>query len=91
MIATLKNQTGQPIRVGQVTLIPISQVLHIQLAKLPVGFIWNRPMAIKVETADEAEQILPVQDVTRLALIAIAGFTLLGALLIAAARRKSLQ
>jgi hypothetical protein len=88
MIVSLETQTGRPIQAGRTTLTPVSQAFRVQLPRLPIGFIWNRPTAIQVDTADGQSQLLPVRDVTNQALIAIAGFTFLGLLLVAAARKR---
>jgi hypothetical protein len=78
---SLENQEGQPIKVGETLITPISQNLRLTFPNFSGGVIWNRPVAVRVQTADGGEQQIPVQDVTRLAIIGIFGFSLLIALL----------
>jgi hypothetical protein len=73
---------GEAIRHGNLELIPVNRVLKIQSAGKHVGFIWNRPKAVVVRDEDGQEQVLPVTDVTRIAIWAMLAGGILGAILI---------
>jgi hypothetical protein len=67
-------------------------VVRLQIPGWLGGFIWNRPVAVVVQTGDDEEQIIPVIDVTRAAQLAIFGsglFIVLMAYLIN--RRKNIN
>ncbi len=77
----LENQEGSPVKVGENLITPISQNFTLTIPGFSGGLIWNRPVAVRVQTADGHEQKLPVPDVTRLILLGILGFSALVALL----------
>jgi hypothetical protein len=77
-----KIKTGEAFHVGTTKITPVARVLKIQLPGHHAGLIWNRPRAIVVETADGQENTLPVIDVTRLAVWALLGAGLIGAIVI---------
>jgi hypothetical protein len=77
----LENQEGKPIKAGETLITPISQSFQLTVPGFTGGLIWNRPVGIRVQTANGQEQQIPVQDVTRLVLLGILGFSLLVALL----------
>ena len=76
-----KTSSGQPIVVGDSTIVPQAQAIAL---KLPYcGFVWNRPVAILVER-DGQRQRFPIFDATRAAILVLSGVALtisLGALL----------
>ncbi|MFZ6026699.1 MAG: hypothetical protein ACOYYS_03200 [Chloroflexota bacterium] len=76
-----ENKEGQPVKVGGHLVTPISQNLQITVPGFSGGLVWNRPLAVRVQTADGQQQRIPVPDVTRLVLLAIMGFSLLLALI----------
>ena len=61
-----------PIQAGEITVQPISQSVH--WAGKWFGFVWNRPVAVRVEDGQASYQ-LPVRDLTRVALIILWGLT----------------
>lgn len=74
--AQLRTIAGRAMTVGEITIIPFSQVLTV---RFPFGgFIWNRPVAIEIERAGHVKCI-PIVDVTRLVQIG----TLVGTLVLA--------
>jgi len=78
----LENQSGQSVKQGDLTITPIMQTFQVNLPELPGGFFkgaltWNRPMAVEVEDSDGAVEVLPIIDVTRIALLAMLGGSLL--------------
>lgn len=75
-------KTGNSRQAGNFRLTPLTQVLKVQLPGSQAGFIWNRPKAIVVETLDGQKKILPVTDVTRVAIWAMLAGGLLGAIVV---------
>jgi hypothetical protein len=73
---------GDPRQVGDFELTPMNQVLKIQIPGYHAGWIWNRPKAVVVRTLDGKERILPVTDVTRIAIWTMLASGLLGAILV---------
>jgi hypothetical protein len=70
---TLETQAGEPIIVEKTKIIPIAQVLRLQPPGYQGGLIWNRPTEVRVEQADGSYELLPIQDITRLVQIILAG------------------
>lgn len=68
-----ERQTGEPVRVGDVTLTPQSQVFSVQF---PFGgFVWHRPTAVTIQSPRQNET-LPITDPTRMALWSLLGLTI---------------
>jgi hypothetical protein len=80
--------TGQPIKVKDTQLRVRSQVVQLQLPFISGGLIWNRPIAVLVHTADGQDQILPIPDLTRTALLTLLVLSLAGTFLLVLFRRK---
>jgi hypothetical protein len=60
---------GQPVLVGEQKVTPQTQVLTL---RFPFGgFVWNRPVAVLVEENGRSQR-LPIPDVTRMILLAVA-------------------
>ena len=78
---------GEEVTVCDVTLTPQSQALTIRWPN--GGFVWNRPVAVDVETGGQTERI-PVVDVTRIAQLTLLGlaFVLSIATLIMSIRQR---
>ncbi len=66
--------TSSPITTpgGQVTMR--SQAVQVRIPAIHGGLIWNRPVACVVRTPDGQERIIPILDITRIVLLALAGF-----------------
>jgi hypothetical protein len=64
---------GAPIQAGGRTLTPVARSLRISLPGKAVGLIWNRPVAVNVQAAGEADRMIPIVDVTRIAQLWIVG------------------
>jgi hypothetical protein len=81
---TIKTEiiSGEMQQVGNYQLTPVSQVLKIMTPGKHVGFYWNRPKAVVVRTLDGQEQVLPVTDVTRIAIWLMLAGGVLGAILV---------
>ncbi|HET9589116.1 MAG TPA: hypothetical protein VFO91_10040 [Anaerolineales bacterium] len=85
----IETLTGGPVIVKGTQLRLRSQVLQLQLPAGNGGLIWNRPVAVLVNTPDGQERILPVRDVTRVTILALLAFSLGGTLLLMLFRRKT--
>ena len=72
---------GDSRQVGNFELTPINHVIKIELPGYHAGWIWNRPKAVVVRTSDGKEKIVPVNDVTRMAIWSLLASGLLGAIL----------
>jgi len=70
---SIKTLTSQPVKVKDIQLRVRSQVLQLRLPVASGGLIWNRPVAVLVRTADGQDRILPIRDVTRTAMLVLAG------------------
>ena len=80
--------SGETITVGDTRLTPESRALVCRVGSL--GFSWNRPVAVVVETGNTRQRI-PVVDATRQAQLAILAFVvaLWGLALALSVRRRS--
>lgn len=71
----LEIQDGQPVTVGGRTVTPQAQVLSLRLPwdrrAVAGGFVWNRPVAVVVEENGRSQR-LPILDVTRMIMLAVA-------------------
>ena len=76
------TQEGKPLQVGDQTITVISRALRILPHWGFGGVVWNRPVAVKIQTASGVEHILPVVDETRRRQLIILAFCLAGAILI---------
>jgi hypothetical protein len=73
-------KTGEVIRVGDLELTPVNQVIKIITPGKQAGFIWNRPKAVVVIDGDGQEKIVPVVDTTRIVIWTMLAGAILGAL-----------
>ena len=69
----VETRAGEPISAQDKTITPLAISTTIQVPGLPVGLVWNRPSAVVVHYANGVEEVLPVQDVTRQALLTLFG------------------
>jgi hypothetical protein len=61
-VVQLRGSSGNPVKVGDVTVTPRSQAL---IVRWPMGgFVWNRPVSVVIERDGQQER-LPILDVTR--------------------------
>lgn len=78
-IVTYETQAGQPIRHGDVTLVPFARTLRVLLpwhfpgVNWGYGLAWSRPVSVLAVTDDGQEQVIPVRDVTRQAQLGLVG------------------
>lgn len=73
MFVKVETRAGDPIQVGVSKIVPLAQVVRLQIPGWLGGVIWNRPVAVVVKSDEDDEQIVPVVDVTRAAQLAIIG------------------
>ena len=59
------TNTSDPIRAGENRLKLVSQALQIKIPGVWGGLIWNRPVALVVESDSKDTQNIPIQDKTR--------------------------
>ena len=84
----IENLTGQPIKVKGTQLCVRSQVVQLRLPVISGGLIWNRPVAVLVQSADGQDRLLPIPDLTRTAVLALTVLGLATAFLLSLFRRK---
>lgn len=72
-IVQWQTLSGDKITAGPISLTPQSQALSLRWGK--GGWVWNRPIALLVETGGESRRI-PIIDVTRLAQVTLWGISL---------------
>lgn len=80
----IETVTGEPFAVKDKVVRVQARAVSL---RLPFGgAVWNRPVAVLVQTADGAEQRLAVRDITRLVQVLVLILGVAGALFIALAR-----
>ena len=67
----IETLTSQLLTVKDIQLRLRSQVIQLRLPIANGGLIWNRPVAVIIQTADGQGQILPIRDVTRATMLAL--------------------
>ncbi len=90
-LVQIETRAGEPIVSGDTKIIPMARSLRIRNPGWHNGLVWNRPVAIVVQTGDGQEQVLPVRDVTRQAQVALLVSSLIVVLLgwLVTRRKKS--
>ncbi len=81
-------QEGKPVIAGEQKVTVISKMLKLQVAGLPVGLVWNRPTAVRVQTEGAGEVTLPVSDETRRLQILLLALGIAGSIIISALLRR---
>ncbi len=72
-ILEVRTLSGRPVQAGDMTITPQSQAV---LVRLPFGgLVWNRPAAVIVEREGRTTR-MSIVDVTRLAQVALAFFSI---------------
>ena len=77
-VVQLRRSSGDPVKVGDVTVTPQSQALTVRWPR--GGWVWNRPAAVLVEQGEERKRI-PIVDVTRAAQLGLYALALVFAIL----------
>jgi hypothetical protein len=80
-------RSGEAMQVGDYQITPQTRVFRIRLPGRNSGLVWNRPSSVIVRTANGQEKILPVRDVTRVAIWSMLAGGLLGVIMIALMKR----
>lgn len=75
-ILDVKINAGEPVQVKDYKITPFAQSIKITAPGIAGGFIWNRPVSILVQKTDGEETVIPVTDVTRLAILGMIGAAL---------------
>ena len=85
----LETHTGEPVTVGDTTLTPQSRAVIVRWPR--GGFVWNRPIGVIVDRDGQTWRV-PIIDVTRAVVWALAGWTLLFSVIITwvATRHRSI-
>ncbi len=85
----LQTVSGPPLDVHGATVTPQAQALIVRFGKHG-GLVWNRPVAVTVDTGQRTERI-PIVDQTRIAQIVIFLNGMLVALIALALLRRAAQ
>lgn len=81
-ILKIETKAGEMVRVGNLQLVPFTQVLRVNIPGINSGLIWNRPTAIWATSTDGSEIILKIVDKTRLSVIRMLFAGIMGSFLI---------
>jgi hypothetical protein len=68
-----ETRAGDPIQVAGRRIIPFSKALIVRFPGPHGGLIWNRPVSVAVQGDDGQERVIPVVDVTRMAIWGMLG------------------
>lgn len=71
-----ENQTGEEIQAGNYTLVPFAKTWQVQSENGRAGFVWTRPTAILVRSADGQEKVLQIPDLTLRIIFSLVGVCL---------------
>ena len=80
----IETRSSPPITIQDAQVSVHSQVVKLRFPIVNGGLIWNRPVAIRIRTADGREKIAPIADVTRTVTFTLVGlcFTTLFVLMV---------
>ena len=87
----VETRTSQPTQVKATQLRVRSQVIQFRLPVINGVMLWNRPVAVVVRTSDGQEQILSVPDLTRIAVLILAGLGFATMFLLILYRHRKVQ
>lgn len=73
-----QTESGEAVTFDDVTVTPQSQALTVRWPH--GGWVWNRPVALRVERGEESKRI-PIVDVTRVAQLGLYGLGLVFAVI----------
>lgn len=88
-IINFETKAGKEIQVGDHTIIPFANSLRVNIPFIKGGLIWNRPVAVAVQTPEKQEYMLPIQDVTRQIIFALVGASFVSTALFLLFSRKT--
>lgn len=72
-ILRIETFSGPPITIQDTQIHVRSQFVQLRFPSINGGVIWNRPVAVVVRASDDEEKIVSIPDVTRTAMLALAG------------------
>ena len=87
----IETLTSPPITIQDTQVHLRSQLVRLRLPTVHGGVIWNRPVAVVVRTSDGEEKTVSIPDVTRLAMLTLAGLYLTGMFVLISLKRKRLN
>jgi hypothetical protein len=87
----IETHTSQPIRVKDTELHVRSQAIQLRIPVANGGLIRNRPVAVLVRTWDGQGQILPIPDLTRIAVLTLVGLCFGCMFLLILLKRKKIE
>lgn len=90
-VLQIETLSGPPITIQDVQFNVRSQVVRLRFPTINGGVIWNRPVVILARTLDGDETIFPIPDVTRTALLTLAGLCFTGMFVFKFLRRKKTE
>lgn len=86
----IETLTSPPITIQETQLHVRSQLVQLRFHTIKGGVISNRPVAVVVRTLDE-EKIVSISDMTRTAMLILAGFCFTVMFVLRFLRRKRLN
>ena len=87
----IETLTSPPITIQDTQLHVRSQLVQLRFTTVNGGVIWNRPVAVVVRTLDGEEKIVSISDMTRAAMLTLAGLCFTGMFVLMFFRRKKAQ
>jgi hypothetical protein len=72
-ILRIETRTSPPIKIPDAQLYVRSRLVQLRFPIVNGGLIWNRPAAIVVRPLNGQEKVIPVLDMTRIAVFTLAG------------------
>ena len=84
----IETLTGQPIKIKDTQVRVRSQVVQLRFPFIHSGLLWNWPVAVLARTTDGQDQLLPIRDITRAAVLVLLVISLAGTFLLRLFRRK---
>jgi len=89
-ILSIETRSSPPITIQDARVSVHSQVVKLRFPIVNGGLIWNRPVAIRIRTADGREKIAPIADVTRTVMFTLVGlcFTVMFVLMVLRRRQS---
>ena len=78
----IETLISQPVKIKDTELRVRSQIVQLRFPVINGGLIWNRPVGVLVRTANSQDQILPIPDVTRAAVLTLLVLSLAGTFLL---------
>ena len=87
----IETLTSPPIPIQDAQFYVRSQVVQIKLPTINGGLIWNRPISVVIHTPDSQEKLIPILDITRIALFTLAGFCFTSIFVLMFLRYKKLK